>query len=151
MPWSPKPPRNDGEYFERLSQAIFQAGLNWKMVENKWPAFRESFSNFSIEKVAGYGEKEIDSLMDNPAIIRNRKKIQSTIENAKEFQNIKKGFGSFPKYIASFGGSESDLSENLQERFDHLGSSSARMYMWMIGMKLKPTAEEKAWLSKHEE
>jgi len=151
MPWSPKPPTNDNEYFEKMSHAIFQAGLNWKMVDNKWPGFRNAFSNFSIDKVSRYDNKEITSLMKNEEIIRNGRKIQSTIHNAKEFQKIKKEFGSFPKYINSFKGSEINLSENLQERFKHLGPSSARMYMWMIGMNLKPTAEEKAWLSKHEE
>ena len=150
MPWSSKPPRNDNEYFEKMSHAIFQAGLNWKMVDNKWPGFRKAFSDFSIDVVSTYNDNEINSLMKNEKIIRNQKKIQSTIHNAKEFQKIKKEFGSFAKYIDSFKGSENGLSESLQERFKHLGSSSARMYMWMIGLKLKPTAEEKAWLSKHE-
>jgi 3-methyladenine DNA glycosylase Tag len=150
MPWSPNPPKNDNEYFEKLTHAVFQAGLNWKMVENKWPAFRKAFSNFSIDKVAGYGMKDIEVLMGNKEIIRNERKIESTIFNAQEFQKIRKEFGSFSKYVSSFRGSDSDLSDNLQERFRHLGASSARMYMWMIGIKLKPTAEEKAWLSKHE-
>ena len=58
MPINVSPPRYDDGYFERMSQAIFQAGLNWKMVENKWPHFRRAFANFSINKVAKFDNKK---------------------------------------------------------------------------------------------
>ncbi|MDE1860134.1 MAG: DNA-3-methyladenine glycosylase I [Candidatus Micrarchaeota archaeon] len=150
MPFNIKPPKNDDEYFERMTHAIFQAGLNWKMVENKWPNLRKAFADFSIDRVARFGDREVERLMKDTGIIRNEKKIRSVIANAREFQRIKGEYRSFPGYIRSFHGSEQGMAYDLQERFKHLGSSSARMYMWMIGMKLKPNAEEKAWIASHD-
>jgi DNA-3-methyladenine glycosylase I len=150
MPFGIKPPKNDDEYFERMCHAVFQAGLNWKMVENKWPGFRKAFADFSIEKVAKYGESDVQKLMGDRRIIRNEKKIRSVIFNARAFQNIQKEYKSFPKYMSSFRGAERGLQNDIEERFKHLGPSSARMYLWMVGMNLKPNEEEKKWIVKHD-
>jgi 3-methyladenine DNA glycosylase Tag len=149
MPSYAKPPRDDDEYFERMSHAIFQAGLNWEMVEKKWPSFRKAFSDFSVDKVARFSERKFNALMEDTSIVRNGAKIKSVIINANAFKKVRAEFGSFPKYIKSFHGDEARMADDLQQRFRHLGPSSARMYMWLIGMNLKPNAEEKAWLSKH--
>ncbi len=146
MPFNIKQPRDDDEYFERMSRAIFQAGLNWKMIENKWPNFRKAFSGFSIQKVAKFDEKDVARLMGDAGIVRNEKKIRSTISNAKEFQKIEQEFKSFPKYMDSFK-SEYGLGYDLQERFSFLGASTSRMYLWMAGMKLTPNDEEKRWIA----
>jgi 3-methyladenine DNA glycosylase Tag len=150
MTWHIDPPRDDDEYFERMSRAVFQAGLNWKVVENKWPGFKKAFLNFSIDRVAAFTEKDIASLMANTAVVRNEKKIRATIFNAQEFKRVKKEFGSFPRYIGSFKGAEYGLANDIHERFRFLGPSTARMYLWMVGMKLTPNAEEKAWIAQHD-
>lgn len=149
MPFNITAPKDDDEYFERMSRAIFQAGLNWKMINNKWPNFRKAFANFSIDKVAKFNEKDVESLMKDTGIIRNGKKIRSTIFNAQEFQRIEKEFGSFKKYIDSFKSAHGGLANDMRERFKHLGPSSSRTYLWMAGVKLEPNEEEKAWIAKH--
>lgn len=88
------PPKDDDEYFERMSHAIFEAGLNWKMIQKKWPNFNKAFSNFSIGKIAKFTEKDVASLMKDAGIVRNEKKIRATIYNAQEFQRIAQEFGS---------------------------------------------------------
>lgn len=149
MPFNITLPKNDDEYFERMSRAIFQAGLNWKMINNKWPNFKKAFSNFSIDKVAKFTEKDVGSLMKDTGIIRNEKKIRSTIFNAQEFQRVEKEFGSFKRYIGSFKGAHAGLAHDMQDRFKHLGAASSRTYLWMAGVKLEPNEEEKAWIAKH--
>jgi DNA-3-methyladenine glycosylase I len=147
--WKISPPKTDNEYFERMTRALFQAGLNWKMIDTKWPNFRKAFMDFSIGKVARFDSKELKKLMNDKGIVRNERKIKSTIYNAQQFVSLGKEFGSFRKYIDSFGKNHSALQSDLQTRFQHLGESSSRTFLWMAGMKLTPTAEEKKWLANH--
>jgi DNA-3-methyladenine glycosylase I len=140
-------PKDDAAYFERMSRTLFSAGLSWEMVEKKWPNFRKAFAAFSPEKVAKMTEKDVKSLMGDAGIVRNERKIRATIHNAGEFANLKKEFGSFKGYVASFGKDEERLQEDLQERFQHVGGATARMFLWSAGYKLTPNAEEKKWMA----
>src|SRR5713101_6163762 len=81
--WKAAAPKDDQGYFDLMSRAIFTAGLNWRMVEKKWPNFRKAFAGFSPRKVANLSERDVKSLMGNAGIVRNEKKIRATIENAK--------------------------------------------------------------------
>jgi 3-methyladenine DNA glycosylase Tag len=145
--WEMSAPKTDDEYFERMTRALFQAGLNWKMIDNKWPNFRKAFDNFSIKKIAKFNNQDFKRLMKDQSIVRNERKIESTIFNAQQAQDLKKEFGSFADYIGSFGKNHDALQTDLQSRFHHLGESSSRTFLWMAGVKLKPTPEEKAWLA----
>jgi DNA-3-methyladenine glycosylase I len=146
--WKAAPPKDDSEYFERMSRSLFTAGLNWSMVEKKWPNFRKAFAAFSPEKVSKMTEKDVKTLMGDSGIVRNERKIRATVHNAGEVIKLEKEFGSFNGYIASFGKDETRLVEDLQKRFKHVGGSTARMFLWSVGYKLTPTAEEKEWLAK---
>jgi len=143
------PPKDDAEYFERMSRSLFTAGLSWAMVERKWPNFRKAFAAFSPERVAKMTERDVESLMADAGIVRNERKIRATIHNAGEFVSLKKEFGSFKAYVASFGKDEGKLQEDIQEKFKHVGGSTARMFLWSVGYDLSPTAEEKKWMAKN--
>ncbi len=93
------PLENDNELFERLMFEINQAGLNWILILKKQDNFRKAFDNFNIEKVAKYGEKEFQRLMNDPGIIRNKLKINAAINNAKVILNIMEETGSFSKWL----------------------------------------------------
>lgn len=147
--WKVTPPRDDAEYFERMSRSLFTAGLSWAMVEKKWPNFRKAFVAFSPSKVAKMTEKDVKSLMSDAGIVRNERKIRATIHNAGEFAKLGKEFGSFKGYIASFGRDEVRLQEDLQEKFQHVGGSTARTFLWSVGYKLTPTPEEKKWMTQN--
>jgi DNA-3-methyladenine glycosylase I len=149
--WDVKPPKNDQEYFDRMSKAIFTAGLNWKMVENKWANFHRAFADFSPEKVAKLTEKDVKALMSDTGIVRNEKKIRATIMNAQSILALEKEFGSVREYLDSFGKKEDALQKDLQERFKHVGPSTARTFLWSVGHPLTPTKEEKAWMKGHHE
>ncbi len=148
-PMGTKPPKNDDEYFARLTKSVFTAGLNWSVVENKWPDFQKAFAEFSIPKVAKFSEKNVKTLMANTGIVRNEKKIQATIHNAGEFLKLQKEFGSVKKYIDSYGKDEEGLQSNVQSRFQHVGPMTARTFLWSSGCPLTPNKEEKKWMASH--
>jgi 3-methyladenine DNA glycosylase Tag len=149
--WKAVPPKDDAGYFDIMSRAIFTAGLNWEMVEKKWPNFQKAFGGFSPTKVAGLSARDIDALMANPAIVRNEKKIRATVENAKTILDLEREYGSLRGYIESFGKREGKLLEDLQYKFKHMGPSTARVFLWMVGYPLTPTKEEKQWMRGHPE
>jgi 3-methyladenine DNA glycosylase Tag len=144
-----KPPKNDDEYFERLTKSVFTAGLSWRMVDKKWPHFHKAFADFSIPKVAKFNERNVKTLMGNTGIVRNEKKIKATIHNAGEFLKLQKEFGSVNEYIGSYGKNEEDLQTNVQERFQHVGPMTARTFLWSSGCPLTPNKEEKKWMASH--
>jgi DNA-3-methyladenine glycosylase I len=93
------PIENDNELFARLVLEINQAGLSWTTILNKKKNFFKAFDNFDIEKVSNYKQKQINRLLNDEGIIRNRLKIAATIENAKKIKSIQKEFGSFRKWL----------------------------------------------------
>jgi DNA-3-methyladenine glycosylase I len=90
---------DDNALFERLVLEINQAGLSWTTILNKKENFHKAFHGFNIDKVAAYKEKDIQRLMDDAGIIRNRLKINATIENANRLRVIQKQYGSFKKWL----------------------------------------------------
>jgi DNA-3-methyladenine glycosylase I len=90
---------DDDELFGRLILEINQAGLSWTTILNKQENFRKAYRNFSIKKIAAFGEKDFQRLMNDAGIIRNRLKIQAAIENAQTVLQIQKQYGSFKRWI----------------------------------------------------
>ncbi|HTQ65799.1 MAG TPA: DNA-3-methyladenine glycosylase I [Puia sp.] len=93
------PIRDDNELFARLILEINQAGLSWTTILNKKENFFKAFDQFDISKVSNYKQKQIDRLLKDAGIIRNRLKIAATIENAKRIKALQKEFGSFKKWL----------------------------------------------------
>ncbi len=95
---------DDKKIFEFLVLESAQAGLSWRTILHKREGYRKLFANFVPEKVAKFGRKEIVKLLKDASIIRNRLKIEATINNAKKFIEIKREFGTFSKYMWRFVG-----------------------------------------------
>jgi len=93
------PIHDDNGLFARLILEINQAGLSWETILKKKDNFFKAFDQFDINKVSRYSEKKIEKLMQDAGIIRNRLKIESTIENAKRIKAIQKEFGSFKNWL----------------------------------------------------
>ncbi|MDA0774561.1 MAG: DNA-3-methyladenine glycosylase I [Bacteroidetes bacterium] len=93
---------DDQTLFEFLTLETFQAGLSWITVLRKRAHFRTAFDAFDYQKIARYSVDKIESLLENPEIIRNRLKILATISNANAFIKLQKEYGSFGRYIWSF-------------------------------------------------
>jgi len=148
------PLHDDPKLFEFLILEGMQAGLSWSTVLHKRENFRKAFHNFEAAKVARYGQRQIQRLLADPGIIRNRLKIQSAINNAQRFLEVQKAFGSFDAYIWEFVGGkpiqhrfkslsdmpatspESDvLSKDLKQRgFKFVGSTIMYAHMQATGM-----------------
>lgn len=96
------PVHEDNKLFEFLVLDSFQAGLSWLIILKKRDAFRKAFDNFNPEKVAKYTEKDVERLLEDSNIVRNRNKILATINNARCFLEVQKEFGSFDTYIWKF-------------------------------------------------
>jgi len=132
-------PSSDAAYFENMCRVIFQAGLNWSVVEKKWPTIKKAFDNFSTEKVSRFTNSDVARLMKNEGTIRNKGKISAIIQNAKEFERIKKEHGSFQKYLDSQDKSDnySKVIKELIHGFKWLGPSSAGIFLYTVGEKIK--------------
>ena len=92
---------SDNELFERLVFEINQAGLSWDLILKKQDSFREAYDHFDIEKVAKYDEKEIERLLSNAGVIRNKLKINAAIHNANVILELKKEHKTFKNWIES--------------------------------------------------
>ncbi len=93
------PTTDDFRLFEKICLEGFQSGLSWLTILRKRENFRKAFKNFDFNKVAKFGEKEVEVLVQNAGIIRHRGKINATINNALRAKEMKKEFGSLAKYF----------------------------------------------------
>ena len=98
------PQHDDRKLFELLILESFQAGLSWETVLNKRENFRAAFDGFDPNKIQNYDHAKVLSLMNDPAIIRNRRKIEAAILNARVFLEIQHEWGSFDAYLCHFTG-----------------------------------------------
>ena len=87
---------------EMLILESFQAGLSWECILNKREAFKKAYDNFDINEIINYDEIKINELINNKNIVRNKRKIIASIENAKIFKQIQNQFGSFYRYLCTF-------------------------------------------------
>ena len=96
------PVYDDRTQFEFLLLEGAQAGLSWSTILNKREGYRKAFADFDVNKVARFTNKRIDTLLQDPGIVRNRLKVQSAVSNAKAFLAVQEEFGSFSDYIWGF-------------------------------------------------
>jgi DNA-3-methyladenine glycosylase I len=125
-------PPDDRAYFEMLSWFVFGAGLNWRVLRSKWPNFLRAFDNFDIDRVAAYGEADIDRLLGDAGIIRNGKKVVGTVENARTMREIAAD-GGMTAWLRSFGADGDALIRGVKKRFHHMGDVTSRMFLTTAG------------------
>jgi len=134
-----KHPPNDDAYFENMCRIIFQAGLNWRVIDMKWPTTKKAFADFSVDKVARFNDEDLERLLKDEGIVRNRGKIQAIILNAREIKEIQKQCDSFRKYLDSLDKSKNyaNVVKELSGRFKWLGPPSASMFLYTVGEGIK--------------
>jgi DNA-3-methyladenine glycosylase I len=156
-----KPVHRDRKHFEMLLLEGAQAGLTWDTILRKREGYRKAFAGFDPEKVARFTAKTKAELLQNPAIVRNRLKIDAAVANAKAFLAIQREFESFDAYVWSFVAGESivhrwkqmkdvpatnpisdTLSKDLKRRgFRFVGSTIVYAYMQAVGLINDHTAD----------
>ncbi len=100
------PVHDDRHLFEMLILEGAQAGLSWITILKKRENYRQAFDNFDAGKIAHYDAQKIEVLLTNPGIVRNRRKVESTVQNARAFLVVQEEFGSFDSYIWQLVGSQ---------------------------------------------
>ena len=143
-----RPNFNDKYLYEMLILESFQAGLSWECILNKRESFEKAYNNFDINKVCEYNNKKIEELLNNKNIIRNKLKINASINNSKIFKNIVNEYGTFYNYLKTFTKNKiiyeinktknnlSDIiSNDLQKRgMKFVGSTTIYSYLQAIGI-----------------
>lgn len=149
-----QPQHDDAKLFEFLVLEGAQAGLSWVTILKRRNGYRKAFSNFNAAKVAKYDKNDVERLLNDGSVIRNRLKIHSAINNAKQFLKLQKEFGSFDNYIwkfvnhkpiknkfkktsdlPSYTDTSIQMSKELKNRgFTFVGPTICYAYMQAIGM-----------------
>ena len=142
-------PKNENDYFERMSRVIFMSGLNWQILDKKWLGIKKAFANFDVNKVAKFQESKLEELMENPEVIRNLSKIRAVIANAREIQAIVGEYGSFSNYLVELRrqGGEDGLRDAISKRFAFLGIGTTVIFLFSVGEDLPKATRE--WENKH--
>ena len=127
-------PKTTDDYLERMSKIVFSTGLNWNVVEKKWPNIRKAFRDFSTDKVAKFSDDDVERLLGDQGVIRSGSKINAIIKNARASQELEREFGSFGKYFAAMKKEGIEpLLKDLKKRFSYMGESTAVMFIFGCG------------------
>ena len=125
---------NDDELFGRLIMEINQAGLSWETILKKEAGFRKAYHNFNIKKIAAYKEKDIERLLNDAGIIRNRLKVIAAVENAKTILHLQKLHGSFEKWLrAQHPKTKEEWVKLFKKTFKFTGGEIVGEFLMSIG------------------
>ena len=126
-------PEDDNGYFEELTKSIFRAGFSWGVVRAKWSSFQTAFHGFDLASVAEYGPGDVSRLEEDARIVRNRRKILGTIENARAILVLVDEHGSFLGYLRSLDHLVYPSRVRLLSReFAGLGRTSAFVFLHCV-------------------
>jgi 3-methyladenine DNA glycosylase Tag len=135
-------PASDDGYFEKLTHTVFQTGFSWKVIRNKWPNFQKAFDGFDIDAVAQYDERDVERLLSDEGIVRNGRKIQATIDNARIMQQLADEHGSFHAYLRSLDAlSWLQRRKALSNTFKYFGPTGVYFFLWSVGEEVPPWEE----------
>lgn len=137
-------PRGLGDYLSVMSKSVFQSGISWRVVEAKWTGIREAFRDFDPAALQALTASDLEALEKDHRVIRNRRKIEAILENARTMRELEEHFGSFQAYLRSHGGFEQTAAD-LRKRFRFLGDVGAYDFLYVVGENV-PSHE--AWLAR---
>jgi 3-methyladenine DNA glycosylase Tag len=115
------------DHLEIITRAVMQAGLSWAFIDARWDAYVNAFDRFDVEKVAAYGERDIERLMHTDDVIHSKAKIEGTIRNARELIALEREFGSIRTYQNSFR-DYAEARADAKKRFAYMGDLNT--YYW---------------------
>lgn len=138
-------PASLADYLAVMTRAAFQSGISWNVIEAKWPGFVEAFRGFDPETVAAFTPHDVERLMGDARIVRNRRKIEATIHNAGEMLVAAREHGDFRSYLRSHA-SFAETVADLRRRFRFLGETGAYYFLYVVGEQVPPHEE---WVAAH--
>ena len=144
--WEPAKPASLAGYLEALTRPIFSTGMSWSVVESKWDGIRDAFHDFDPREVAEMTPADVDRLTEDTRIIRNRRKIEATIQNAERMIELDRLHGGLDRYLDGLGSFEETVAE-LRREFRFLGDNGAYIFLWTID---RPTPPHQEWFRAHQ-
>ena len=138
-------PTGLADYLEVMTKAVFQSGMSWQVVEAKWGGFREAFAGFDPATVAAFTGDDVERLVEDARIIRNRRKIEATIHNAQVMLELDREYKGFGRYLRSQPDYEA-LVADLRGNFKFVGDSGAYYFLYVVG---EPTPPHEEWMAAH--
>jgi hypothetical protein len=138
-------PRDLSGYLEAITRAVFQGGISWRVVDAKWEGIREAFAGFDPRTVAALDAADIDALMADPRVIRNRGKLEGTVDNAQTLLELEAEHGSFRRYLRSHDGFDTTVAD-LKRQFRYLGDTGAYYFLYVVGEQVPP---HEVWSKSH--
>ena len=128
-------PTSASGYLEAMTRIIMTTGISWHVVDAKWEGIRDAFAGFDIQKVANMGPDDVERLVNDARVIRNRRKIEAIVENAGKIEEVDKLFGGFDKYLQTAGTYEKQV-EAVKRDFKFMGDSTAYFFLALVGEKV---------------
>jgi 3-methyladenine DNA glycosylase Tag len=136
-------PKSLDDYLEVMSKAVFQTGMSYRVVEAKWPGTREAFHNFSVKEVADFTEFDIEELVKDTRVIRNRRKLAAIVSNAQRMLELEEEYGSFQRYLRAHGDFDGILTA-MKKDFKFMGPTGCYYILYVVGENVPPHEEFEA-------
>ena len=133
-------PQTLGDYLEVMTKAVFQSGISWRVVESKWPGIREAFKGFDAKSVASLTPFDLDELAQDKRVIRNRRKLEAIVENARRMLELEEAHGGLRSYLRSHGGFDATVRD-LRKQFKFMGEFGCYYFLHVVGEEV-PDHEE---------
>lgn len=133
-------PGNLADYLDAMSKVVFQTGISWRVVSSKWPDIRETFYGFDPLTISNFTGAELDKLTQDRRVIRNRRKIEAIVTNARRMLELDKRHRGFRNFLRSHSGFD-ELVKDLRQQFKFLGDTGAYHFLWVVGEEV-PSYEE---------
>ncbi|MCH7786030.1 MAG: DNA-3-methyladenine glycosylase I [Chloroflexi bacterium] len=136
-------PKGLADYLETMSKSVFQTGMSWRVVDSKWPDIREAMREFDPYTIARFGEIELEELANDKRVIRNRRKLQAIVDNARQMIDLEAKHGSFRDYLRSHDDFDATMKD-LRKQFRFLGDMGCYHFLWVVNEEVPPYEEWQA-------
>lgn len=123
------------DVFEVMTRAVFQAGVSWAQIAKNWDAYGRAFDGFNVERVAFFGEADIERVLAEPGILRMRRKVAATVANAVALRDLANEYGDFHHYVASFA-NYAAIVKDVKKRFAFMGDMNVWYLLFRLGERV---------------
>jgi Methyladenine glycosylase len=130
------------DYFEVMTRAVFQAGVSWKQIAERWEAYRTAFAGFDPRRVAAFDDLDVERVLATPGILQMRRKVLASIANARTIVELDADSGGFAAYLRSFGSYEA-LAKDFKKRFSFMGDMNVWYFLFRTG---EPVPRFEVWV-----
>ncbi|MBV8491212.1 MAG: DNA-3-methyladenine glycosylase I [Candidatus Eremiobacteraeota bacterium] len=136
-------PASTADYFRVMTRAVFQAGVKWSQIADRWDAYESAFAGFDVKQVALFDELDVERVLQTPGILRMPRKVRATVANAKALVEIERAFGDVPQYLRSYAGYDA-LAKDMKKRFAFMGEMNVWYFLFRVG---EPVPRFEQWVT----